>query len=193
MATSNPTSSPRRGKPHGLLALFDSAPAIYEAARTVREAGYQRWDALTPFPVHGLDGAMGLGRSKVPIFVFIGGVIGFFVGMWLAWWMGYYNYPLIVGGKPYFSPIFPFPIAYELTILLAAFGAWGGMFVCNRLPMHNHPVFNYEKFRRLTDDRFAIVVEADDPLFDAEGTRTFLNELNPVEVTAIYDDPEDDA
>ncbi|MCC5806325.1 MAG: DUF3341 domain-containing protein [Opitutales bacterium] len=193
MDTSNTASSPAARKPYGMLALFDSAPGIYEAARTVREAGYSRWDALTPFPVHGLDGAMGLGRSKVPVFVFIGGVIGFFVGMWLAWWMGYYNYPLIVGGKPYFSPIFPFPVAYELTILLAAFGALGGMFVCNRLPMHNHPVFNYEKFRHLTDDMFAVVIEAEDPLYDAEGTRTFLEELGPVEVTALYDDEEDDA
>ncbi len=107
-------------KQYGYLALFESAPTVYHAAQSVREAGFKKWDVFTPFPVHGLDGAMGLHRSKVPVFTLCGGVIGFFTGMFLAWYMGQFDYPLIVGGKPFFSPIFPFPVAYELTILLAA-------------------------------------------------------------------------
>jgi hypothetical protein len=175
-------------KPYGYLALFDSAPAIYHAAASVREAGYTRWDVLTPFPVHGLDGVMGLKRSKVPVFTLIGGVIGFCTGMLIAWFMGQYDYPLIVGGKPYFSPIFPFPVAYELTILLAAFGTLGGMFITNRLPMHHHPVMNYDKFRHLTDDKFAVVIESEDDLFSEEETRSFLEGLEPAEIAVIADE-----
>lgn len=174
-------------KPYGYLALFESAPAIYEAATQVREAGYRKWDVMTPFPVHGLDGAMGLKRSKVPVFTLTGGVIGFFTGMLIAWYMGSFDYPLIVGGKP-FSPIFPFPVAYELTILLAAFGTLGGMFITNRLPMHYHPVMNYDKFRHLTDDKFAVVIEAADALFSEQETRAFLESLNPAEIALINEE-----
>ena len=172
-------------KPYGILALFDTPHAIYAAARKVRDAGYQNWDCITPFPLHGLDGAMGLRRSKVPIFTLVGGVIGFCTGMFLAWFMGAFDYPLIVGGKPFFSFVFPFPVAYELTILLAAFGTLGGMFILNRLPMHYHPVMNYDKFRHLTDDKFAIVVEAVDGLYDAEKTAALLSGLGAIEVTTI--------
>ncbi|MEY3000798.1 MAG: hypothetical protein RL648_1012 [Verrucomicrobiota bacterium] len=175
-------------KPYGYLALFETAPAIYEAATRVREAGYRNWDVLTPFPVHGLDGAMGLKRSKVPVFTLTGGVIGFFTGMLIAWYMGSFDYPLIVGGKPFFSPIFPFPVAYELTILLAAFGTLGGMFITNRLPMHYHPVMNYDKFRHLTDDKFAVVIEVADELFSEEETRAFLASLNPAEIAVINEE-----
>lgn len=175
-------------KQYGYLALFDTAPEIYHAAISVREAGFRKWDVLTPFPVHGMDGAMGLKRSKVPVFTLIGGVIGFFTGMFIAWFMGQYDYPLIVGGKPFFSPIFPFPVAYELTILLAAFGTLGGMFITNRLPMHYHPVMNYEKFRHLTDDKFAVVIEADDALFSESETRSFLENLHPSEIALISDE-----
>lgn len=175
-------------KTYGYLALFESAPAIYHAARSVREAGFRKWDVLTPFPVHGLDGAMGLKRSIIPIFTLIGGVIGFASGMFIAWYMGEFDYPLIVGGKPFFSPIFPFPVAYEMTILLAAFGTFGGMFVTNQLPMHYHPVMNYEKFRHLTDDKFAVVIEAEDELFSESQTREFLENLGPSEIAVLLEE-----
>lgn len=175
-------------KPYGYLALFESAPAVYHAAQSVREAGFRKWDVYTPFPVHGMDGAMGLRRSKVPVFTFCGGLTGFCTGMFLVWFMGQFDYPLIVGGKPFFSPIFPFPVAYELTILLAAFGTLGGMFITNRLPMHYHPVMRYDKFRHLTDDKFAVVIEAADELFSEKGTREFLESLHPVEVAVITDE-----
>jgi len=172
-------------KPYGILALFDTVPSVYEAAKSVRDAGYQKWDVYTPFPVHGLDAAMGLKRSKVPVFTFIGGFTGFWTGMFIAWFMGFFNYPLIVGGKPYASFIFPFPVAYELTILLAAFGTLGGMFLLNRLPMHYHPVMNYEKFRHLTDDKFAIVIETEDGNYDEAATKLLLEGLNPLEISYI--------
>jgi len=178
-------------KPYGYLALFESAPAVYHAAQSVREAGFKKWDVLTPFPIHGMDGAMGLKRSRVPAFTLVGGVIGFITGMATAWFMGQFDYPLIVGGKPFFSPIFPFPVAYELTILLAAFGTLGGMFITNRLPMHYHPVMNYDKFRHLTDDKFAVVIEAGDELFSETRTREFLESLHPAEIAVINDEEDE--
>ena len=177
-------------KAYGYLALFESAPAVYNAAKKVREAGFKQWDVITPFPIHGMDGAMGLKRSKVPVFTLCGGLIGFFTGMLTAWYMGQFDYPLIVGGKPFFSPIFPFPVAYELTILLAAFGTLGGMFITNRLPMHYNPVMNYDKFRHLTDDKFAVVIETADTQFSETATREFLESLQPTEVTLISEEDE---
>lgn len=180
-------------KPYGILALFETAPKIFEAAKAVRDAGYKNWDVYTPFPVHGMDEAMGLKRSKVPIFAFIGGFTGFCTGMAVAWLMNGVNYPLVVNGKPFFDVIFPFPVAYELTILFASFGSLGGMFLTNRLPRHHHPVFDYAKFRHLTDDKFAVVIEAEDPHYHDEDTRKLLQELGPVEIVELPSDKEDAA
>ena len=99
--------------------------------------------------------------------------------------MNSYDYPLIVGGKPYFSAIFPFPVFYELTILFAAFGTLFGMFFLNRLPRHNHPVFEHKGFGRTGDDKFMIVIEVEDPKFDDEETESFLKELGGKSITVI--------
>ena len=107
---------------YGISATFNSAKDIFDAAGKVREKGYTNWECYTPIPIHGLDAQMGYSRSKVPCFTLAGGVTGFFTGMLIVWFMNSYDYPLIVGGKPYFSAIFPFPVFYELTILFAAFG-----------------------------------------------------------------------
>ena len=120
-------------QPYGLIATFKTAPDLYHAAEQVRDAGYRQWDCITPFPVHGLDKAMGLRRSIVPRISLAGGITGFCTGMSLIWWTGAWNYPLIVGGKPFFSPMFAFPVSYELTILFTAFATIIGMFVVNGL------------------------------------------------------------
>ena len=128
---------------------------------------------------------MGYGRSKVPCFTLAGGITGFFTGMLIVWYMNSFDYPLIVGGKPYFSPIYPFPVFYELTILFAAFGTLFGMFFLNRLPRHNHPIFEHKGFGRTGDDRFMIVIEVEDPQFDEEETESFLKELGGKSVGII--------
>jgi hypothetical protein len=161
-------------QPYGIIAAFDTTSEIYHACEQVRDAGYSRWDALTPFPVHGLDAAMGMPRSKVPRFSLAGGLTGFCTGMSLIWWTGAYEYKLIVGGKPLFSPMFAFPISYELTILFTAFATIFGMFFLNKLPMHYHPVMKAPQFVRAMDDRFYIVIEANDPKFNATATRDLL-------------------
>ena len=172
-------------KPYGLIATFDDTGALLGAARRVRDAGYRNWDCISPFPIHGLDKAMGLPRSRVPRFSLAGGITGFCTGMTMIWYMDRYDYALTVGGKPFFSPLFAFPVSYELTILFTAFATIGGMFLVNRLPMHYHPVLSYEHIRRGTDDLFFLVIERADPRFDAAATRALLEEAGGREIAEI--------
>jgi hypothetical protein len=171
--------------PHGLIATFETPGALMHAAEQVRDAGYKFWDCITPFPVHGLDAAMGVKRSKVPRFSLIGGITGFVTGMSLIWYTNSYDYPLIVGGKPYFSPMFAFPVSYELTILFTAFATIGGMFILNRLPMHYHPVLKYDKIHRGMDDQFFLVIESRDPRFNAATTRALLEKAGGREISEL--------
>ncbi len=164
-------------QPYGLIATFETPAELYKAAERVRNAGYRRWDCITPFPVHGLDGAMGLKRSIVPRFSLAGGITGFCTGMSLIWYTDAFDYKLTVGGKPFFSPLFAFPVSYELTILFTAFATIGGMFFINGLTKLYHPVLKYENIRRGMDDLFFIVIEAADPRFNPAGTRDFLQEI----------------
>ncbi len=170
---------------HGYLAAFDTPADIMHAAERVRDAGFLRWDVHTPFPVHGMDSAMGLKRSRVQRFTLLGGIAGFATGMLMIWYMNAADYPLIVGGKPFFSPMYAFPVSYELTILLAAFGTLFGMFFFNRLPMHYHPVMKSVQWPRATDDRFFLAIDAADPKFDLVGTRTFLREIGGRDIAVL--------
>ncbi|MEN9663029.1 MAG: hypothetical protein RL324_1978 [Verrucomicrobiota bacterium] len=170
---------------YGLIAAFDTAPGLYRAAEKVRDAGFRRWDCITPFPVHGLDKAMGVKRSIVPRISLVGGITGFITGMTMIWWTGAYDYKLVVGGKPLFSPMFAFPVSYELTILFTAFATIGGMFVLNGLPMHYHPVLKHDQIRRGMDDRFFIVIEARDDRFDAAKTRALLEAAGGLDIKEL--------
>lgn len=170
---------------YGLIATFDTAPGLYHAAEKVRDAGYKNWDCITPFPVHGLDKAMGLRRSIVPRISLAGGITGFCTGMTMIWWTGAYDYPLTVGGKPLFSPMFAFPVSYELTILFTAFATILGMFFLNGLPMHYHPVLKYDHIKRGMDDTFFIVIETRDPRFNLANTRSLLEQAGGKEIKEL--------
>ncbi len=170
---------------YGLIARFDTAPDIYHAAQQVRDAGYKNWDCITPFPVHGLDGAMGVRRSHVPKFSLLGGITGFATGMSMIWFMNGFDYKLIVGGKPYFSPLFAFPVAYELTILFTAFATIAGMFILNFLPQHYHPVLKSKEIVRGLDDAFYVVIEARDPRFDLARARALLTQAGAKEISEL--------
>jgi hypothetical protein len=170
---------------YGLIASFEKTPDVYHAAELVRDAGYRNWDVITPFPVHGLDKAMGLKRSIVPRISLAGGLTGFATGMSMIWWTGGYDYKLVVGGKPFFSPMFAFPVSYELTILFTAFATIIGMFVVNGLPMHYHPVLKYDHIRRGMDDTFFIVIEARDPRYNAANTRALLEKAGGKNISEI--------
>lgn len=175
-------------KTFALAVTFPDAPSIYHASEKIRDAGFTKWDVITPYPVHGLDGAMGIPRSRVPWFTLVGGVSGFTLGNLLTWFMGEYSYPLILGGKPFWSPIFPFPVHYEMTILFAAFGTLGGMFLLNQLPRHNHPVFNHPNFKQFSDDKFCLYIQSDDPKFDLARTRELLLKIGGTELVEIADE-----
>ena len=172
-------------QPYGLIAGFDTPAEIYRAAERVRDAGYTRWDCITPFPVHGLDNAMGVKRSIVPRFSLAGGITGFCTGMAMIWYMNDFDYGLTVGGKPLFSPLFAFPVSYELTILFTGFATVLGMFFLNGLAKLYHPILKFDRIHRATSDRFFIVIEAVDPRFDAAATRALLEKLGGKDVAEL--------
>ncbi|OHE89721.1 MAG: hypothetical protein A3G75_14315 [Verrucomicrobia bacterium RIFCSPLOWO2_12_FULL_64_8] len=175
------------GPKYGLIALFDTPAEIMRAAEAVRDAGYRFWDVVTPFPIHGMDKAMGMRRSLVPRVSLAGGIIGLATGMTLIWWTGAWNYRLVVGGKPFFSPIFAFPVAYELTILFTAFATIIALFLLNRLPRHYHAVMKQPNFVRATDDKFFLVIEARDPKFSLEATRALLQQVGGKAIAELED------
>ncbi|MEM7157784.1 MAG: DUF3341 domain-containing protein [Myxococcota bacterium] len=177
----------KRPKVYGLLAEYETPADLYKACEKVRDAGYGAWDAHTPFPVHGLEKAMGLRPSIVPWIVFVMGFSGASLGFLLQWWTSVVDYPLIISGKPYNSyPAFV-PVVFELGILLGSFGAVFGMFGLNRLPTLYHSLFNSSRFSRVTDDRFYISIEARDPKYDPEKTRELLDSTQALHIEEVED------
>jgi hypothetical protein len=175
----------QRQSTYGLMAEFLSAEELLEATRHAAEAGYRELDAFSPFPVEGLSEALGFHRTKLPVLVFFGGLMGTCGGFFLQWWPNVIGYPQNIGGKPLDSwPAF-IPITFELTILCAALTTVFGLLALNRLPSPYHPVFNVERFAHATRDRFFLLIKSDDPKFDAEQTRQFLAELNAREVSEV--------
>ncbi|PAW87846.1 MAG: hypothetical protein B9S33_05640 [Pedosphaera sp. Tous-C6FEB] len=173
---------------HGLMAVFETPADAMHAAEKVRDAGYSKWDVHTPFPVHGMDAAMGIPNSKVGWFTFIGGVTGYTTGMTMIWWMNAYDYKIVIGGKPMFSPFFSFPVSYELTILLASFGSLIGMFLLNRLPRLHHPLLKNRKFcQGASHDKFIVVIETADPKFNADETRKLLASAGSKHIELVED------
>ncbi|HAM72775.1 MAG TPA: DUF3341 domain-containing protein [Verrucomicrobiales bacterium] len=171
----------------GLLAEYATPAELMQAAEKFREAGYRRWDVYSPFPIHGMDDAMGLGNSKVGWFTFCCGASGYTLGMIMIWWMNAHDYAIGVGGKPLFSPIFSFPVAYECTILLGAFGSLGGMFILNKLPRHYNPLFKVERFSRATHDGFFLFVETSDPKYSDIETRKLLESTGTRQIEEVRD------
>jgi hypothetical protein len=162
------------GTPWGVIAEFDTPTALVRACEAVRAAGYTRWDAHCPFPVHGLEAAMGLKRSPVPIAVLVLGLGGAAAGMALQYWVSVDAYPLVVSGKPYFSwPAFV-PIMFECGVLGGAAGAFLGFLGLSKLPQLHHPLFESARFERATDDKFFVSIEAADPRFDQGETMRLL-------------------
>jgi hypothetical protein len=175
---------------HGLGAEFSSASALMQAAEKVRDAGFRKWDVYSPFPIHGMDAAMGFQRSRVSLFSLIGGITGLTTAFTLIYYTSALNYPLITQGKPYFSLEASMPIFFELTVLLTAFGTIIGLLLLTLMPRLHHPVFNWDRFKRVSDDGFFVVLEAADPRFEKGASRRFLEELGGSHITEIYQDPE---
>jgi hypothetical protein len=175
-----------QGTPYyGVLGRFPDAAALYHGCERVRDAGYTRWDAHSPFPVHGLDRAMGLRPSPLPWIVLVMGLGGAASAMLLQWWVSVVAYPLVISGKPYFSwPAF-IPVTFEVGVLGGAIGAVVGMLGLNRLPMHHHPLFASKRFERATDDAFFISIESWDPKFDPARSAELLERAGATEVELV--------
>jgi hypothetical protein len=171
---------------YGLLARFDSQEDLLRAASQTYQAGYRKFDAYTPYPVEGLSQVMGLKPSLLPLFMLGGGITGALAGVLMQAYAQVIDYPLNIGGRPLISWPTYIPIAFELTILLAALGGIAGLFLFTRLPQPYHPVFNFEDFiEHGSVDGFYLGIEGSDPKYDPDRTRKFIEGLNPVQLAEV--------
>jgi hypothetical protein len=174
-----------KSKEIGVLAEYDSPQAIYHACEKIKAAGFKHFDSYTPFPVHGLDKAMGLGPSYLPWLVLIAGTTGACLAMFFMIWVSAYDYPLNIGGKPTWSiPAF-IPITFEVTVLFSGLTAVFGMFALNGLPKYNDPLFAIKRFAKVTDDKFFVMIEARDPHYEQDRVAEFLRRSGASHVTVV--------
>ncbi len=176
---------------YGIIAEFADPGALVHAAEQVRKAGYRHFDTHSPFPIHGMDRAMGMGNSKVGFFTLCGGITGFALAYWLQWWTAEVDYPLNISGKPFFAVEPSIPIIFELTVLFAAFGAVIGMLALNGLPRPHNPLFYSHNFERATDDAFFLHVAASDRMFLEDDVAKLLEDLGGFNLEIITE-PEPD-
>ena len=155
--------SAERGSLYALITEFEDAPTLVRAVEQVRDAGFENWDVHTPFPVHGMDDAMGIKGTQLPFIVLGGGLTGLALATLMQWWMNAVDYPFWISGKPLFGLPANIPIMFELTVLFSAFATFFGMWGLNGMPRLYHPLHTNRRFRRATQDRFFIVIEAKDP------------------------------
>lgn len=170
---------------YGLMAEFETPGELVAAARKVREAGFRKFDAFTPYPIHELDDAMDLHDNRVSLFTLIGGLLGCAGGFGLASWVSAVAWPLNIGGRPLISTPMFIPVTFELTILLGGLTAAISMIVMNGLPSPYHPVFNVERFANASRSRFFIVIESEDPKFDRARTEAFFESLGAEEIAEV--------
>jgi len=178
------------GEFYGVLAEYDTPGELVEAARRVKDAGFTEFDAYSPFPVHGIDPAMGIKRTILPLLIFGGGFVGATSGILLQWYCNAYSWGWNISGKPTWSIPANIPIAYELTILLAVLTSFFGMWGLNKLPQVWHPLFRSDRFLRVTDDGFFIGIEAKDKRFDVDKTKALLGDAGAIDIEPVYYDPD---
>jgi len=170
---------------YGLMAEFDNADALLKAAQRTYDEGYRRMDAYSPFPIHGLAQAVGYRHRILPWLVLAGGILGGVAGFSLQYWVSVIELPLNIGGRPLNSwPSF-IPVTFECTILGAALTAVLGMLALNGLPKPYHPVFNAERFRLASSNRFFLCIEAADRKFEQSAVTAYLKSLSPYGVIEV--------
>jgi hypothetical protein len=181
--TTPAATSPGQGL-YGVMAEFTTPDALIEAARRARAEGFTKVEAYTPFPIEEVSEVLGH-KTKMPLIVLIGGLLGMLGGYGLQYWTQVIVYPMNIGGRPFHSwPAFIVP-TFETTILGASLAAVIGMIVVNGLPQPYHPVFNVPGFERASSDRYFLVVESTDPKFDHDGVRRLFQGLSSSEVSDV--------
>ncbi|MCB2211183.1 DUF3341 domain-containing protein [bacterium] len=169
---------------HGALAQFKDPADLMHAAEKMRDAGFKKWDTHSPFPIHGMDGAMGEKRSKLPWVVAFFAFVGFAGALTLQWWTSAEAYPLVLSGKPLFSHVAFFPITFAFAVLFSVLSTVIGLTFFIKQAYH-HPVFFSDNFDRASDDGFFISVEAKDPQFDAQKTQDFLRSIGGTNIELL--------
>jgi Protein of unknown function (DUF3341) len=170
---------------YGVMAEFDTPTDLVRAAEAASHRGYRKMDAYTPFPIEELHHALHLEKSKLPLIVLLGGICGGLTGFGLQWYVTVFNFPINIGGRPLFSWPSYIVITFELTVLFAALSATLGLLALCGFPLPYHPTFNVPGFERATRDGFFLCIEAHDPLFDVEDTKSFLKGLDPKGVSEV--------
>ena len=174
-------------KLYGILAEFKNPKALVDVSKKVVEAGYDKFDTYSPFPIHGIDKAMSLPKSKLGYIVIGHSILGFTGAIAMMYFMSVIDYPINISGKPFFNAPAWVPITFELTVLLSAFGAVFGMFFLNGLPQLNNPLFEVERFKKATDDGFFLCIEANDSKFQEDLVRQLLHDAGATYIEEVYE------
>jgi len=170
---------------YGILAEFDNPNALLQAAKELNKEGYKEYDCHSPFPIHGMDDAMGLKRSPLGYIVFLLAGSALIAGVALEWWTSTVDYPIVISGKPFFSYQAYGPVAFALMVLTGAFTSLLGMLILNKLPKFFHPLFNSSKFEKTTDDGFFVSLTSADSKFDLEKSKAFLEKIGGKNIEVI--------
>lgn len=171
----------------GFVARFSGAKSLMEAASKTRDAGFKEFDCYVPYPIHGLDHAMGMKPTRLPFIVLGCACVGLITAVLLQWFTNAIDYPYIISGKPLMSIPSSMPVNFELTVLFSAFGALLGMLALNNLPRFYNRLFLLDPFQKVTTNGFFLAIENKDPKFHAEHTQEFLSRLEPLEVFPCLD------
>jgi mono/diheme cytochrome c family protein len=188
MSDHKPQAASTAPELHGILAEYDTPDQLVSAAKKVRAAGFEKWDTYSPFPVHGIDAAMGIKMTVLPWITLCAGLTGLGTAILMQWWMNSYDYPWIISGKPFWSIPANVPIMFELTVLFSAITTLVGMLMLNGLPHPSHPLDLVKRFGRVTDDKFFLMIQASDAKFDEQETRELIDATHPVAVENVLED-----
>lgn len=183
------SAEPKPPKSCGWMAEFSNEHDLLVAARKVRDAGYTKTDAFTPFPVHGIDEALGIKPTILPFIVLCAGLTGLCTALLMQWWMNGVDYKYIISGKPFGITPASIPVSFELTILFSAFTSVLGMLGLNGLPRFSNPVFTNPRFDRATDDKFFLYVDARDRYYNKDSVRELLGATHPESLDEVMEDP----
>lgn len=172
---------------YGVLAEFRNPKELVDAATSVKKSGYKDFDTYAPFPIHGMEKAMGLKNSPLGWIVLVGGLTGMIGALALMIWVMGYEYPMNISGKPFINIPIYVPITFELTVLLSAFAAVFGMLFLNNLPRLHNPIFNADRFEKASDDGFFVCIEASDKLFAEEKITELFRDNGATHIETVYD------